>query len=631
MTKPVEHPPKPRFTVRVGITGHRPNKLNGPIVGTIARQLIQVFKGIEEAATDLWKANAAFYTADVPQFRLLSNFAEGTDQLAVSTCPNAWLVEAILPFPKDEYLTDFSKSASGENRDVRKDFLASLQKAASVTELPLRSQDKRTQGYVNAGSYLLRQVDVLVAVWDGMPPEPGGTGALVREAHLGGIPVIWLSTVADEMPRLVTGFNKTGAPVASDADCTKGPLKSVLEPIFGGPSFLATHSRRSAQNALKVWYSEQWRQHSWFSAYDALARIATLRMPRLVIRGLSYRDRCAGWDAFFAAAPDVSNLTERLREVLLPRFVWADALAVYYSHLYRSAYVLAYLFSAAAVFLALGGVLDVPIEYEAVVVAIEIILIGAIVALIFLGRRWFWHERWLDYRALAESLRHGRFLAFLSECGRVPVDLPGLTARSPTWIVWYLRATMRELSLPSAFLDATYSQSLLSGTAAAELDKQIQYHNENRRTAHRIDLVLHGAGIFCFVITFLILFVFLIGFGYERLFGAPGVLHDHPSTALGHVPFFLKKWMFFGTAGLPALGAALSGIRAHGDFDASEHRSAQMIISLLALKEDYTRALGESSDLEDTARMLIAAARVMSEDLLAWEELYGRKRLVLPA
>jgi hypothetical protein len=56
-----------------------------------------------------------------------------------------------------------------------------------------------------------------------------------------------------------------------------------------------------------------------------------------------------------------------------------------------------------------------------------------------------------------------------------------------------------------------------------------------------------------------------------------------------------------------------------------------MAISLLALKEDYTTALREGSDLEDTARMLIAAARVMSEDLLAWEELYGRKRLVLPA
>ena len=268
-----------------------------------------------------------------------------------------------------------------------------------------------------------------------------------------------------------------------------------MKAIFDGPSSQVDHSNRSPQEALKAFYNEEWRPNCYFTAYDFLARIAALKRPRVVIRARSFADQCSDWDPFFNAVPAVSNLTERLRQVLLPRFVWADALAVYYSHLYRSAYVFSYFLSAVAVFIALGGVFAAHIEQKAVVVAAETLVIGLIIALIFLGRRWFWHERWLDYRALAESLRHGRFLAFLSEFGRVHGDLPAPTAHRPPWILWYLRATMRELHLPSAVIDATYRWRVLSATVTNEIDKQIKYHEENRRTAHRIDHLLYNVGI----------------------------------------------------------------------------------------------------------------------------------------
>jgi hypothetical protein len=307
MTEKSDHPPRPRFTVRVGITGHRPNKFFGPVVKTIEEQLAWVFKGVEEAATDIWKANAAFYAAEIPQFRLISNFAEGADQLAVLAYPDGWLIEAILPFPKDEYVKDFSESATDDTLDAQKDFLTLLQKASSVTQLPSRSLGSRNRGYLDAGSYLLRQVDVLVAVWDGMPPQPGGTGALVREAHQGGIPVIWLSTLNKQVPRLITGFDETGAPSASDADCTDGPLKSALEPIFDGPNPAVSQSRRSAKDALMAFYGEVWRPYCYFPAYDALARVAILQRPRLVIRARPFIDQCANWDSFFLAAPRIGR------------------------------------------------------------------------------------------------------------------------------------------------------------------------------------------------------------------------------------------------------------------------------------------------------------------------------------
>jgi hypothetical protein len=52
-----------------------------------------------------------------------------------------------------------------------------------------------------------------------------------------------------------------------------------------------------------------------------------------------------------------------------------------------------------------------------------------------------WHERWLEYRALAEGLRHGRFLAFVSDFGRIQESTPRSGGHPSLWMLWYIRAT----------------------------------------------------------------------------------------------------------------------------------------------------------------------------------------------
>ena len=211
--------------------------------------------------------------------------------------------------------------------------------------------------------------------------------------------------------------------------------------------------------------------------------------------------------------------------------------------------------------------------------------------------------------------------------------LSGMISRMPLWTLWYIRATMRELGLPSAvFFDSTYQWRIFDATLVFEIKEQIKYHQGNRLIVHRIDRLLHGTGVFCFLVTFVVLMIFLAGYVEEHYFGAMQVAGGKASTALGYVAYVLRPRMLFFTAGLPALGAALAGIRVHGDFESSEQRSALMIVLLTSLKVDYELAMmaGEVGDLDDTAESLIAAFRVMSEALAAWEELYGRKRLVLP-
>jgi hypothetical protein len=56
-----------------------------------------------------------------------------------------------------------------------------------------------------------------------------------------------------------------------------------------------------------------------------------------------------------------------------------------------------------------------------------------------------------------------------------------------------------------------------------------------------------------------------------------------------------------------------------------------MVDLLDYLAKGYAQAHDRDIGLEQTGEMLVSAARIMSEDLDAWQELYGRKPLILPA
>jgi hypothetical protein len=615
----LSHPPKPRLTLRVGITGHRPNKLSGVAITRIKSHLPPIFQAVDSTAKEILRTNATVYSTDPPIIRLISSLAQGVDQIAVSTCPSNWQVEAVLPFPMEEYLKDFA--ATGDNYNARAVFLEDLQKASVVTTLPYPKSGRRANGYTEAGGYLLRQIDVLIAVWDGKPPSAGGTGAIARKAFESGIPVIWLSTIQDRAPQMISDFDENGTPIASGAACTEGPLAEALAPVFAPPILRIDITRKSHRARLERFLDESWRPRCYLTGYDWLRQLAKWRVPRLWITLPTYESRSSEWDGFFAHLTDIDNLPTKLKDVLLPRFAWADTLAMHCSHLYRGAYVLAYLISAFSVFLAVGGFLHEREQHAPALTilfeACELLAIGTILFLIWMGRHFLWHERWLDYRALAEGLRCGRFLAFVSEFGRIQPNRNS-GGESPSWVVWYLRATMREIGLPAATLDATYQWRLLDATLKHDIMEQLAYHASNREVSKRIDNFLHYLGIACFLTTLIALSIFFVSF----LLSGIGQLDALRNDMLSFIPFL--------SAGFPALGAAIAGIRALGEFEASKERSVHMLSLLSGLRDEYTSAKNREMDLNETAEMLVSTARVMSEDLAAWQALYGRKRLSLP-
>ena len=125
-------------------------------------------------------------------------------------------------------------------------------------------------------------------------------------------------------------------------------------------------------------------------------------------------------------------------------------------------------------------------------------VVVSIIQLVRYGGSNAWHERWIDYRLVAESLRYARFLAYVSEFGLVNrKDLIG-----QPWTIWYIRATLREIGLPNAVLDRAYQRPLLQSVLRSEVRDQRHWHETNTNAMEKVDHFLHHSAERCFLYTF---------------------------------------------------------------------------------------------------------------------------------
>jgi len=137
----------------------------------------------------------------VRQIEVVSPLAEGTDRLVAEeaiavgaelTCP--------LPLPADEYERDFT---SAKSIVAFRRLLAEAKDVAVVGEAGW-TPDERNAAYIAAGREMLARADLLIAVWDGLPPRgEGGTAQVVGEAQDLGIPVVWIRADAPHVVGLL--------------------------------------------------------------------------------------------------------------------------------------------------------------------------------------------------------------------------------------------------------------------------------------------------------------------------------------------------------------------------------------------------------------------------------------------
>jgi len=611
----LECPPRPFLNVRVGITGHR--RLDAADAsGQISTRIGQLLQQIELAATKLLNSEPEVFSGSEPRLRFLSALAEGADRLGAEAAQAlGWPLYALLPFQAEEYETDFESQASiSKFRDL-------IDQAESVTVIPAQPGDARDRAYERIGEMLIHQSDILLAVWNGEASGGrGGTAETVSKAIQNGLAVICIDP-SDFSIRLLREHGDVDAISSLDEP---GAFTTLLADIYAPPS-----EGTEARSRLDRFNSRRARRWSAWTAYDTLLWLFSDRpWPGLVKR---HRPPLPdnSWRSFSDASPSTTPIRE-IDSGPATLHAWADHHAVHFADVYRSSYVLAFVLGAVGVVIGLVGLLSPEEVGKWPFILIETVLITFVLLLVRQGRKKFWHRQWLDYRALAEIVRQARLLLPLGHGASLSISREPESDPALIWISWRVLAALREVPPPIGVLDTSALGRHRNACLAWEIgdntagESQIEYHETNARRLKDVSHRMETAGEALFGLTVLAGLLYTpVLFGIERHLAIVGGLAAEPAKSL------IKYGGTIIMAGLPAIGAALAGIRAQGDFEAFAERSEQTATELENLRRHALEK--PPSDYDAMIRLMENAGAAMNDDLAAWRKLYQRKPLVPPA
>jgi hypothetical protein len=582
-------PPALPFVFSAGVTGHRGDAIPEGSVEALTERLRSVLAKLADAAAAVHREEAEFFSAEPARLLFVSPLADGADQIAAEAALDlGFELHAILPFEREQYRRELGDAA-------RERFDALLARAACVLELP-GQEEHRLEAYVMAGRATIAHCDVLVAVWDGLPPRGrGGTGEIVELAMMRGVPTVHVP-VEERAPTELrwSAFDPAVITSPSDSESIRpfddGEVEAVLRALLAPPP--DANERRF----LNQFQRECHRRLRLRIEYPLLLTAAGVsRIKKHHWRGdlaLAYiREE---WDRYRDAFSRVQTVNAPLDQ-LQRWYEWPDALAGHFAQSYRSGHVFNFVLGAVAVLLALSALI-VPDAKKFLAMA-EFAVILAILVNTHVGTRQEWHRRWLDYRQLAERLRPMRALKLL---GIAAPDSPGSAAYpvAARWIDWYAAAVWRAAACPTGQIDAGKVTKLSKTIAEHELEPQIAYHHSTARQGERLDHRLELLGLGAFAATLLACAVLLVALFVDK-----------------HWVMDNLGWFTLLTAGLPAIGTAVFGIRVQGDYAAGSVRSEQTARVLEQIAEGMTHKpvkLGRIADLVEQA------ARTMLLDLDEW-------------
>ncbi len=506
----VPHPP---LAFRIGITGARnlSSEALETLRPTVADILALVARELEKLADD--PRAKAVYGPGAPSLRLVSPLADGADRLVAEEGLKAgFALYAPLPFPQAEYEEDFPGSV---------DAFRSLLARAETLELD-GARALEGESYREVGRYVVRNCDLLIAIWDGQREHgAGGTAEIVQFAANARLPIWWLDAMGTNPPRLIDGAAQLRDPDSAPKgeDAAKGVARylqtTILPPLFARPD----HGGAFGYIAHRL--------GGWFKQ-DASPLNAYLTEKPLAPSVL--------WTAFarlmdkFAPRPDIASASvlppaTRVEHWWDGLYKSADDFSIGYGDRYRSSYVLiAGVAFVALAMAALGSAL--PQGVELVIGSVEIVALAGIATLVVAIHLHRWHERWISYRLLAELCRKQYAL---SSIGR---SLPGaevtrmsLDAMEPheggaaedalpreAWVTWYFTAALR--AAPFVVGDLAVAKPYAFDMARSLTAEQTAYHRVRRLRNKAASHAVGRIGEFCFLLT-----VVAGGFKLASLFG----------------------------------------------------------------------------------------------------------------
>jgi hypothetical protein len=622
-------PPRPFPAIRVGVVGHRLEALvdSGTDFAALRATLQTLLARIQTAAAGIAGQYPEIF-AGPARLRVISPLAEGTDQIVAEEALRlGYALHVPLPCPTATYLSAFQAASQATGENPRAMFARLLGQAESVQILdagPDAVLDPAA--YAAVGRTVLRHTDVLIAVWDGAPAAgPGGTGEVVEQARAWQLPVVRID------PRHPGDWTFEANSTSPARQSLEGAVEDTLRPPAATHAALETvrqatgHAtgqatgRRFPPTPLAEYLST----HPWpgvggsFALTTRWAAGIFLPLPIVTLGRATILRAHMEWRALWKHAD--ATLVQPLDQGLEEYYVWAEGLGNRYGTLHRDAASLPYVLAPLAVLLALlahWGETLVGLKAAACFGVAEVLILASIIRLYQKAVTRRYHDRWIDYRSLAEELRQ---LAFLWPLGRpLPViELLGETegeAPQFAWVGWYVRAVVRDLGLCPGTWTPEHLETLRDMLATRFIGSQVEYH---RRTAERLERVgsnLERLTVWTFVCAL------VIGLLHVTVFGvyAPinRALYDYGSPIIG-----APAWQTVGIIGaimaifLPALGAAVHGFLSQGDFRNLAHRSQRMCEHLAPLVTEVRETPLHFDALGIAAEK---AAAVMRDEVVYW-------------
>jgi hypothetical protein len=439
----------------------------------------------------------------------------------------------------------------------------------------------------------------MIAVWDGHEARgEAGTAHVVERARAEGLPVIHVHATR---PAHVAMLDAAGAD-EQRGDVWRS-IDDVVTRLLEPPDAHLAHS--SVATALFDYIREV---PSGFIVRQLGARVYSVAQwvlagARSITGKAAIPPSAASVAIPWRAIERADVMSARRRTLIDPAFQRADYFASAYGARHRSTFTTILFFAPFAVVCAWVGSI-VRAEYKLAFAIGELLLLTVLTAFFVRSRRRRFHEKWLDYRLLAERVRHLGFLWPLGRSSpviRVPTHAV-LTDPRPAWVNWWYRALAREAGLAPVRLDGETVHALTQQISADLVGAQLAYNRASHTVAHHAERRLHMMPW----IPLLMALAAAVAHVLEHL----RVLHLEPGVVLALTGI--------GILG-PAFGAALHGFASQAGYqevgirtEASAQqleRFAQRLALLDPNQPLASKALGE---------LTLSVADVMGEDLAGW-------------
>jgi hypothetical protein len=597
--------------LRIGITGTRQieQQHSERIVREVERFLSQVREDVSRISR-LPPAQGPYGAGEglAPILTAISPIAEGADRLfARAALDQGFSLICPLPFARDDYENDFVSPAS------KQEFRTLLQGAgANVVQIDGARGDAETRSYEAVGRYVVRNCDILVAIWNGKPGRGfGGTTDILRFAVNHGPPVWWIHAERDEP----SGWLIDGEDFRKSADGSPrqgGNLRGYLEHLILPP----TQHREKPVTAFErvadllkaperppylelsqpkrtsaTWI---WKAHGWLIGTMA----GTVATPAWTAPAGPADPAAAYWFAQYRPA---------------------DALAGAYARRYRSSYVWTFAFATMALIVAAIALVvpsEVPIKLA--VTGAELICLAVIAAVVFANERHAWHRHFLEFRLFAELCRKQQALAL---CGWSLQGPPtthksiifetdeGSKARldAGDWVAWLFGVLQRAAPQVQGTFDPARAHVARNEILSHLIDEQLLYHRHRAAQSARANARLGQLAEWSFLAVLAIVVLKLVFI----------VLHADHDVILG---------LGLAAAILPALSAGFVGIRSYTELSPMADQSRRMEAEMTAAKSRIERIqIDQPLASQALGSEVFGVATAMLRDIEGWIQLFSSK------